>query len=196
MKTVTNEFQVFTFAELSEQSKEKAKQDFLSSECRNWKFQDYCKDEVEYLFPNSGLEFAYSIGCCQGGGWTIYGKLDFSDIMEKFSEKYTDKEKRTLKWVFDEFMYYGMEFELSRYNYSFNEWDYNSLIDEMEFNCMRNIPYKLIERFAEDVNDWMGKFCSDMERYGYEYLYNISDEEMEETSDANGWEFLEDGTMF
>lgn len=196
MRIVTNEFQVFTYAELSDKAKEKVKWDFLSCEPRNWDFQDYCKDEVEYLFPNSGLEFAYSLGCCQGDGWTVYGKLDFSDIMEKVSEKYTEKEQRTLKWAFDEFMYYGMEFELSRYNYSFNEWDYNNLIDEMEYYDMRSIPYKLIERFAEDVNDWMGKFCSDMEKYGYDYLYNISDEDMEDISDANGWEYLEDGTMF
>ena len=194
MKTVTNEFPVFTYAELSDKAREKVKCDFLSCEPRNWDFQDYCKDKVEYLFPNSGLEFAYSLGYCQGDGWTVYGKLEFSDIMEKFSEKYTDKEKRTLKWAFDEFI--GMEFELSRYNYSFNEWDYNYLIDEMEYYDMRSIPYKLIERFAEDVNDWMGKFCSDMERYGYEFLYEISDEEMEETSDANGWEYTEDGTLF
>lgn len=38
MRIVTNEFQVFTFAELSEQAKEKVKCDFLSCEPRNWDF--------------------------------------------------------------------------------------------------------------------------------------------------------------
>ena len=34
------------------------------------------------------------------------------------------------------------------------------------------------------------------EEYGYKYFYEVEDEEMTETCEANGWEFLEDGSYY
>lgn len=196
MKTVIKMFPVYTFEELSNESKEKAKQDFLDTELRNLDFQDISNEEVNYHFPNSDLKYAYSLSNCQGDGWTIYGKLDFSDIMEKISEKYTDKEQRTLNWCMDEFMPHGMNIELSRRNFCFTPWDYEELLTEMEIQYIRNIPYDLIERFGNEANFWLRNFCQEMERMGYEYLYNVSNSDMEDISNANDWMYLEDGTFY
>ena len=42
----------------------------------------------------------------------------------------------------------------------------------------------------------MERLCSDYEKYGYDFFYNVDDEVIEETCEANEWEFLEDGTFF
>ena len=116
--------------------------------------------------------------------------------MEKFSEKYTNKEKRTLDWCMSEFLPHGMNIELSRLNFCFTPWDFWELVDEMDYSHMRNIPYDLIERFAKDANFWLRNYCYEMERHGYEYLYNISDEDMEDISNANDWMYLENGEFY
>lgn len=209
MKTVIN-IPVYTFAELSERAKERVKNDFLSCDCRNMDFQDMIESQIKIDFPHSDMEIQYSLCCCQGDGVNLYGKLSYLDILEKIKDNFTEKEIKTLDFCFLTFYGwtpygrfanedYGFVLE-NNFHYSYcksNEDLYkDTVIDDMEYEDMRSIPYNLLDKFAELANDFIHKYCSDIEEMGYEYLYEISDEEMEEISDANGWEYLEDGTMF
>ena len=65
----------------------------------------------------------------------------------------------------------------------------------MEYWEYRDIPYALLDRVNDLCKDYMCDLCSQFERDGYEYLYNISDEEMDETCEANGYEFYANGKI-
>lgn len=201
---------IVKYAELSENAKEKAKSDFLSNDCRSWDFQDLMEYKISADFPNSDLEIQWSLSSCQGDGVNLYGKLSYLDMMEKIKNNFTEKEIKTLDFCFLTFYGWTPYGCLAKEDYGFileyNHWySYcksdedlykDNVIDDMEYNNMRNIPYNLLEKFAELANDFIHKYCGDIEEMGYEYLYEISDEEMEDISYANGWEYLEDGTMF
>ena len=59
-----------------------------------------------------------------------------------------------------------------------------------------NYNKQIIDKFDLFIRNFFSEFNSLLEKDGYEYFYNISDEEMEDTCEANEWTFLEDGTMF
>ena len=51
-------------------------------------------------------------------------------------------------------------------------------------------------KFEALVRDIFYKLCKSYENWGYEYFYEISDEDLEDMCEANGYEFLADGTVF
>lgn len=54
--------------------------------------------------------------------------------------------------------------------------------------CIKDIRIFLIE--------YIQAFNKYYENFGYDFLYNISDEDMEETCIANEWQFLKNGDFF
>ena len=210
MKTVIKMFPIFSFEELSSEAREKAKQNFLNTELRNWDFQDMVKNQIIVDFPHSDLKIQYSLSYCQGDGVNLYGKLSYLDMLEKIKDNFTEKEMKTLNFCF--LTFYGwtpygkfasedFRFILEvnhRYSYCKSNKGLfkDDVVDEMEYEYMRNIPYDLLDKFASLANSFIHKYCSDIEESGYKYLYEIPDKEMEEISYFNDWMYLEDGTLY
>lgn len=46
------------------------------------------------------------------------------------------------------------------------------------------------------VADMFVMLSGQYEKYGYKYFYEADEEEITEVCEANGWEFLEDGTFY
>ena len=93
---------VYSYAELSEESKGTAKQFYLDGQ-EPETFQDIYEEDLKNLFPRSDLKIEFSLNGCQGDGLNIYGKLDpkdvigvLHDIAERFSGRLTEKEERTI----------------------------------------------------------------------------------------------------
>jgi hypothetical protein len=59
-----------------------------------------------------------------------------------------------------------------------------------------NINIDVLKKFEKLVRDIFRTLCKAYEDWGYSYFYEIDDEDMEETCEANEWEFTEDGTVF
>jgi hypothetical protein len=73
----------------------------------------------------------------------------------------------------------------------------NDFIDEfVEELKIKNIKKDVIEKFFNDLLDYFDNLDKTIERQGYDYLYNIADDEFSDLCDANDWEFLEDGTFY
>ena len=53
-----------------------------------------------------------------------------------------------------------------------------------------------LKKFEAMVKGIFETLCNVYEKWGYEYFYEVSEEEMEDICEANGYEFLEDGTIF
>ena len=116
----------------------------------------------------------------------------------KFENILTDKEKRTILNYADQ----CGKIELPSNNrYCYSLADYIDIKDDwtycLEANCSyKNINVEALEKFEELVKGIFKTLCKSYEKWGYEFFYEISDEDLEEVCEANGYEFLEDGTTF
>ena len=187
---------LYEYAELSESAKEKAKNDYLA-ERDSCCFSENCDDRLDCLFPNSELSVEYSIGYCQGDGLNIYGTLRLDDVIEHVKNKFSEKELKTLKWMFNN---YCTEYTMKRNDsYSYCICDRHEYMEDVEYDMgcdyIRDILYELIGKFNKVVQLYMEQLCKELETDGYEYFYEVSDEEMEDMSTANGWLYYESGEL-
>lgn len=211
MKIITKSYKVYSYSELSERAKEKVKTEFLQDQVRNDLFNEDCLETLHYMFPNSELKVQYSLGYCQGDGLNIYGKLkvlDFINLMNNtdqipvnlLNEIKSQMLSKTEMDLILEYNKYCNDITIpmnDRYCYSIA--DNIDLAEEWEGNleyCEINYNKQIIDKFDLFIRNFFSEFNSLLEEDGYEYFYNISDEEMEDTCEANEWTFLEDGTMF
>ena len=208
MRTECVMYNVYKYNELSEDAKEKVKQWYLNGQEPDF-FADDCEMDLENLFGKNDLKVQFSLASCQGDGFNIYGKIDAESILkcleshnggtqlEKFENVLTEKEKKTI-------LHYATEcgdIELpmnSRYCYSLA--DYIDIADDWETTLVyadyRDINVKVLKKFEEMVRDIFRTLCRSYEKWGYEFFYEIADDDLDEICEANGYEFLEDGTMF
>ena len=209
MRTATVEYEVYKYNELSEDAKEKVRQWYLEGR-EPFIFTEDCEMDLENLFGKNDLKVQYSLGYCQGDGFNIYGKIDAEAILkclenhnggsqlEKFENVLTDKEKKTILNYANE----CGEIELpcnNRYCYSLashidiaDEWEYQ-LENYSEY---KNINKEVLEKFENLVQGIFEELCDSYEKQGYEYFYEISEEDLEEICEANEYEFLENGKIF
>lgn len=209
MKTVSVEYDVYSYNELSDDAKEKAKAWYLEGR-EPFFFTEDCKQDLENLFGKHDLDVQYSLGYCQGDGFNIYGKIDAESIfkcleahnggvqLEKFEGVMTDKEKKTV-------LHYAEQcgaIELPRNNhYCYCIADYIDIAEEWAYILENYFGYRAInmetlKKFEAMVREIFETLCKDYEKQGYEYFYEIEDADMEDICEANGYEFLEDGTIF
>ena len=196
-------YDVYTYDELSDEAKAKVKDLFLSwrGEGDNF-FTENCKDALAELFPTSDLKVQYSLSYSQGDGFNTYGKLDVDDLLNVDLSKYPLKDskyitplsdKDAIKAVCEKADVTNIELPVNHpYNYSLANRievvpDYDVELTDKETWLLGEL-----EKFAQDV---MGKINSAFESDGYDYFYEMSEEEVRDMADANGYEFTEDGEL-
>lgn len=210
MRTVTRKYKVFRFSELNAEAKEKVKEWFLEiSSSRTDDYEDCLKGNLNEMFPESRLGVEFSLNSCQGDGVNVYGTVSAKDIIDRidnhkggdllagYENVLSEKEKKRI-------LHYAKEcgeIELPRNRrYFYCMADYTSFselwADDLDQCGYRNIDTEVIDKFEKMVISIFFKLCSAYEKEGYSYLYEISDEEMNYLSEANEWEYLEDGSLF
>lgn len=209
MRTEMVEYKVYTYGELSDDAKEKAKAWFLEGREPSM-FTEDCEQDLENLFGENGLKVQYSLNYCQGDGLNIHGKIDATSVfkcleahyggtqLEQFENVLTDKEKKTI-------LHYAeqcgeIELPINR-PYCYCISDYVDVAEEWAYILENYFGYRAINmetlrKFEELVKGIFTTLCGVYEKWGYEYFYEISEEDMEDVCEANGYEFLEDGTIF
>lgn len=209
MRTEMVAYNVYKFNELNDNAKEKVKQWYLDGQ-ETYIFSEDCKEDLRNLFGKNDLDVQYSLSYCQGDGFNIYGKIYAEDIisclekhnggtqLEQFEDVLTEKEKKTI-------LHYAKRcgaIELPMNNrYCYSLADYIDIVEDWEYELKysyeyKNINVEALNKFEKMVRDIFGILCNSYEKWGYEYFYEISDEDLEEMCEANGYEFLEDGTLF
>lgn len=209
MRTEVVEYKIYKFNELSDGSKEKVKQWYLDVVQEPCFFTEDCEQDLYNLFGENDLKVQYSLGYRQGDGFNIYGKIDAENIfnclekhnggtqLEKFENVLTEKEKKTILHYAEE----CGEIELpenNRYCYSLayyidivNEWEWN-----LENVCYKNINTEVLKKFETMVREIFGELCKSYEENGYNYFYEISEEDLEEICEENELEFYENGKLY
>lgn len=209
MKIIVNRIRVFEYTELNEAAKERAKEWYLDDYNRTEDFHEIITEDLKNLFPNSDLKVCFSLASCQGDGLNVYGTIDLLDFLSidknigsSVFSSYTDKELRRLKFYFQYFNEYTFE-RNNRYCYSckfidkkYEDETVNDFCNELRENGIRCIDVHLIDKFFSELLEWFSDYDSDMEKAGYDYLYHIDDEDMEDICTANEWMFLESGEFY
>ena len=204
---VVTEYELYKYEELDKEGKEKAKRKYLDEQDADI-FTDMVETDISMVFPNSELKVRYSLFYCQGDGLSVYGKLAFEDIFNVFDRNgypslvkgikpFTEKEIRALKFYMngDETLDVDGKwqypfFRESAYDFA-EDWFYN-----LECNGISGIKTDLIHRFEDTIKTIMRRYCKSWEETGYQFFYEIDDGSMKELSEANGWEYLADGTRY
>lgn len=208
MREITVTFNVCTYNELSEEAKKKAKEEYLDDSFRGETFTEMCQDVIEEKFPLSNLAVQWSLSSCQGDGVNIYGELDLNDILKIDSDPdswsgngqrmFTEKDRKTIIAYADE-IGWKLKLPMNR-RYCYCVADQIDFIGDMEYDLVcagyRDIKKDVLEKLHVFVVKIIKSMCNALEEIGYEYLYTVEDEEISEISEANGWEYLEDGSFF
>lgn len=206
MKQITKTYNVYKYNELSEKAKEKAKEWYLNAQ-DPYTFKAIIEEDLKYLFPNSSLSCQFSLSYCQGDGFNIYGDLNLSDIFDvletskaselKNLDHFTEKEKRTLEFYNN---YYMIKLPENCLSYSYCIVDcidlFNDMIDELEYNDIRNINKNIIKRLENVIIKIFNTLCDKYESEGYKYFYEISDLDMIEYCEINNYLFYENGKIY
>ena len=211
MEIITREYKVYNFSELSEDAKEKVKQWYLDDDFRPCEFENIYTEDLRYLFNNSDLKLQFSLSYCQGDGLNIYGELDLMDVFtairdtehsgdlfEQYKDLFSEHEQRTIEAYME---VCGREVELPynrHYCYCIDDRvDFaDDWIESLEYCRYKNIQIDTIRKMEKLVGRMFENLSATYEKYGYDYFYNADDEVVNETCEANGWRFLEDGTFF
>lgn len=208
MRTVAVEYEVYKYNELNDKAKEKVREWYLEGQ-EPFIFTDMCKDDLYNLFGKNNLDVQYSLSYCQGDGFNIYGKIDAEDIfnclekhnggtqLAEFEDMLTEKEKKTILHYAEECGQIELPIN-NRYCYSLA--DYIDIYDEWETTLVyadyRDINVDVLKKFEKLVRGIFRTLCKSYEKWGYEYFYEISEEDLEEICESNEYEFMEDGTVF
>lgn len=197
MRTVTESYNIYSFSELSLETKEKVREWYLEGQ-EPFIFTSMCLERLSELFPKSDLEVQYSLSYCQGDGFNIYGTICLDEVFEKIQDHFSEKEIRFFKWAFSEF---DSSYKMSVNNHycycicSRNDF-MEDLLYDMECNYIRDIPEKVMEKFNRLAGEYLDSLCKDFEEQGYDYFYEVSEEILEECCESNEYEFLENGELF
>lgn len=209
MRTATVDYEVYKYAELTDDAKEKVKEWYLEGR-EPFIFTEDCKMDLENLFGENDLDVQYSLSGCQGDGFNIYGKVYAESILKclenhnggtqlaEFEDVLTEKEKKTILHYAEECGAINLPMN-NHYCYSLA--DYIDIADDWEYQLenysgYKNINVEVLKKFEKLVREIFETLCGSYEKWGYEYFYEISEEDLEEMCEANGYEFLEDGTVF
>ena len=206
MQQLIKIYNVYSYSELSDEAKEKAKEDYLNDYCRSEALTNIYMEDLKNIFPNSDLKIQWSLNGCQGDGVNIYGNLNINDIftlpnvtdMKWIGDELTEKENRTMKFYMSEHQEDTILPMNRRYYYCYiNHIDFSAdFYSALENIGIRNINSNVLCKIEGIIRKVIKELCNQYERMGEDYLYNISDEEMEETSEANDWKYFKDGSFF
>ena len=193
MKTITKEYQVYTYDELSEEAKEKVRNSFgiNDSDIETDTLKDGFKYLIEEKYPYfEDTDFIWSLGNSQGDGLSFSSTLNLKLFIEKELPNLKHKKAMTE-------LVFSVISRSNRGNYCYAS---ESDID-FEYNYTNKSFDHLEKLFNDEVLPVIQKkymeVCSDLERKGYAaYDYLYSDENARENSEANDYTYLKNGEMF
>lgn len=197
-----NETILYKYDELSDKAKEQAKENMRQDKVSDCIYCDILTEDLntllKELFPNSDLEVQYSLNNCQGDGLNIYGELNLNDMYNTLKDKLNVKEQKYIEFLLDRF---DNTYKLDSNNhYCYCICDRQNVLEdiswELEFDDYRAIEHDIINKFNSLSSKHLCDLCSEWEKYGYEFLYELTDDDIEHYTYTLETMFYEDGSMY
>ena len=195
MKTITKKIDLYTYDELNGEAKEKVKQWYLEIQDAEF-FSDMCiEDLYAEGFKNSDLKLQFSLNYCQGGGLNIYGDLYLNEALEVLKDNFSTKEYKRLSFYLEDMPAYEMPYN-NYYSYCVAEYiETNALIEEYNEGD-ENMDHELINRFNGLLIKYFVKKCSQFEKEGYRYFYEVNEDDLQKFCNDGDYYFTESGEVY
>lgn len=195
MKTITITENLYEFKELPAKVKEDLKQWFLGRFRDNDEFTLKAHDLLEPI-GFYDVDITYSLNYCQGDGFSFTGRLGTDDVIKLLKANKTMISDAS----FTLFKEYEGYIDIKRRNYNYNHC---RTVGVMAL-CERYNDYDetdpTLEKICEDIEEEFlniyETICHKLEKEGYNYFYEITEEEMEDLADANDYWFSIDGELY
>ena len=202
MRTITREYKIYKYEELTEEAKEKVKEWYLESKnAEDFEYTLKCDLEAQGL---NNLKSYYRLSYCQGDGLCLYGSIEFEEI-EKSTECLPEGTIKDLFYKGFNISDYKAISILKKYSkinfiHSDSHYCHKYTVDidieiEEESEKMYNFLEKTVNKLKNNIKEWYYKICDEYEQWGYDYFYKVEDEELKEYCDINNIEFYEDGSI-
>lgn len=202
MKKATKIITLYKYEELSKEIQEIIKENYLhyNTDILVQDFEFCCSENLNTRFPNSDIKISFDLSYRQGDYFAFYGDISLTDFLndiinhENYRILFNEKELEWLKNFFGNYYdYYSIPNPEIRFynshnfleNVDFYEYDENS--DDF-FN-------KTLDKFNEICNRIYDDICSSYYDAGYNWLYEISDTDMSDISEANDWYYDDLGEL-
>lgn len=195
MKTITITENLYEFKELPAKVKENLKHWFLGRFRDTDEFTLKAHDILE-LIGFYDVDITYSLSYCQGDGFSFTGKLDTDNVIKLLKANNTMISDASFA-LFKEYEGY---IDIKRCNHNYSHY---RTVNVMAL-CARYDDYDetdpTLEKICEDIEEEFlsvyKTICYKLEREGYNYFYEITEEEMEDLADANDYWFSIDGELY
>lgn len=195
MRIATKEFKVYKYQELGAKAKEKVKLEYIEHTDPNNFTYNVMQDLKNIGLQN--LRPYYSLSYCQGDGLCLVGHIDFDKITPELKELFCKNFLLPAYKIFQRLKEYSrVDFNHIGSYYHKNSVDIDIYVDGSLNANKYNNHRKLADKLITNIKEWYMNKCDDYEKWGYEFFYGISDEELQDFCDGMEYEFLEDGTIF
>jgi hypothetical protein len=221
MKQVTKVYNVYSYEELSKEAQDKVKDklsEVITSDRFEWLKSDL-EESLKACYDIDG-DIGYDLSHSQGDG--LHFNSDdlmtkpFYDLMMKMVEdnNSTVEDKATIKAVVKVFYDHKSNIQVYAKHDHYNRYAYASkrdinveVLDEDAFKDLEDIEAvkdwhedgkafnTAVDIFTSVVTRAYLTICKDFEKIGYQ-LWKVSDEDIKELINCNGYEFNEDGSIF
>jgi hypothetical protein len=184
MKTITKDYTIYTFPELDQKAKDKARERFNEDGSNLYFLSDNMNERLYELLEENKItdtndtskpgtkptQVFYSLSYSQGDGAMFEGNYIWNNLYVYIKQK--------------GHYYHSNSKTITIYKRVWNELDGIEIEEEIDsVECGFEAIYQ--------------KICKELEQYGYnEIEYQNSEEVFAENCEANGYTFLSDGTMF
>lgn len=196
MRKIIIEETVYKYNELDDAAKEKVRAMFLE-----WKdaseFEELCKDILHYDYGLIDFSVQCSLAYCQGDGLNVYGELTSWELEQLIGNDLSEKELNRIKFYLQEYCKPIIIPRNLRYCYDYSRnICLDDVVSDLEYEHIRKIDYDTISKVEKLLKDKFSEINQRLEQLGYDFFYNIDEEEIVELCEANEYEFLSDGTLF
>ena len=175
MKKLVRTIAGYSFNELDENAKTEAKYCVLNIDRLPEFFTEDMYNGLAENFGLSHLKSYYSLSFSQGDGLCLYGRITASELFDndKFKKiAFKGIHHKQVQSVYDVLQYIDFEHR-SRYYHAKTVYIESEEYDPTDRQSV------IIQKVVENVKEWYFTFCREWEKQGYEYFYEISDEDME-----------------
>lgn len=207
-RTVTTSYDVYTYDELSDEAKKTVKDMFLQWRGEDGSiFTEGCETTLAELFPNSDLKVQYSLSYSQGDGFNTSGTLTVGDLLNVDMSEYplnnSDikplSDKDAIKTACEDAGISKIKLPVNRrYGYSMAdsiELETDSGYSVADLESLSDSEVALLNELEEYARDMFKYINRTFETNGYDYFYEMDEDEVRKMAYANDYEFTEDGEL-
>ena len=191
MKTLVKSITAYSYDELDEYVKKEAKNNVALIVREPILFSEDLIEALKEDFGLHHLKTCFSLSHCQGDGLCLYGRIHFDELFDN---------KKIKKIAFNGIHHKQIQ---SIYNVLLHiDFEHNGRYFHKNSVCIYSDEYNptskqliIIDKVVENVKRWYYSFSKEWEQRGYEYFYEIYDEDMKLICSEYDYLFMKNGKL-